>query len=1416
MAEIIVTSTDDSGSGSLRQAIADAADGDVILFDPAIFPVGQTTTIYLSSYLSVNKSIGIYGGVADGNGGYTSGATITRYVVRTVNDVETEVVVDDNHPALEGETVLFHVTTRVALDGQSAQESNAADEWSGWTGTRIGRIEASNVTIAGITFQNGLSITSEIAPLLTCYGSGETQVAECAFLNGINTNNYAGGCNASMNAMPVFTRCEWRNCRAKGPAGAYYTVSTGKSEFNDCSFVGCQASSGGVLHSHLTSQNEFNNCLFYGNTSESGGVGYLSSDSQNEFNDCVVDSGTATTSSAAFYCSQYSQNTFTRCLFQNLTAPSGSAFYSTGLTKSSLTDCVIKNCSGATGGFIYTMMNGRMELTRCSISNCTANTGGAFYLNSSSRIILTDCEISDCSALSSQGGGAYVYAAGVIVLRGTTFRRCYAKNSTTSGGGIYINSGGRIFAGDSESGAKTRFIDCSFGSNSHGEGSAIRTASIFIPDLSAIVCENCAHSFYPNPGTPTVRYFTTNADSGEGSFRAVLATCGECDTIRPDPTVFPVGSVITIQLSSTLETIRRLFIEGHGRRIVFDAQETCPCFLGTPTLSFADCDFVNGYASSGGAAISSTANGNGMAFYMTRCRVAGCKGPQILQGRGSSGGCFVSSIIEGNYCSSYMSNACYAVGVGTVCVGNYGSNTTFLYLKNYNAINNVTPSKVGFKTPPPDTLAAENWNADLWKSWDLTLRDDSTYKSGAAALDEIDALVAGDGAKCDIEGCPRKPSGSFGAYEDRTGIQLVTTTADSGAGSLRSAIAAAQDGDVVLFSYVTFPKGDTTVIPLNSYLTVNKSVDIYGGYWDTEAEGYSSGATITRYVEREINGVETEVVVDDDNPALENEVVLMHVTTRVALDGQATQDPNHTDDFDGWTGTPVLHVAAPTDGECISTISGITGQYGLQTRTEYGGILTAIEWANATLDATFVDCAFLHGVNTSGIAGLVSVRGTGLSPHARFTRCEFRDGRSNGGGGCAYVRDDAVVTFDDCSFVEGVSQSYGGGFYAQIRGITTFTDCAFWKCVASTAGGTCAFNNEAQATLTRCVLAKGSASSGGGIDTNVTATATLNNCVVRDCECVNNGGAFYLYANSSVTANNCVIDGCSAKYGGGEYSNNSSVFTATECTFSNCSATTNGGAICSYSPVTQVFDSCVFTGNSCVSAGGAVVSYSRSVLEFNDCEFSNNTASSGGAIATYNYSQTVLVTCDFGHNTANGGGSFYFTNFSRNVLRNCVVHDCSMLAETGSGGAIACTNTPHNEYYSCEFRDCTAYNAGVMYANGSSSNRFVDCSFTDISSSNIGGAIYCIYNTLTVLDGCTFLRCSSQYGGTAQIYGSSRFYVRDATTFEQCEATGRGGALRCMGAVKLEIDDTVSFVDCAAPQGQGSAVLSTSLYRSST
>lgn len=59
MSIIFFTNTNDAGEGSLRQAIADAVDGDVVTTDPAVFRPGDVPRILLSSHLTINKSITI-------------------------------------------------------------------------------------------------------------------------------------------------------------------------------------------------------------------------------------------------------------------------------------------------------------------------------------------------------------------------------------------------------------------------------------------------------------------------------------------------------------------------------------------------------------------------------------------------------------------------------------------------------------------------------------------------------------------------------------------------------------------------------------------------------------------------------------------------------------------------------------------------------------------------------------------------------------------------------------------------------------------------------------------------------------------------------------------------------------------------------------------------------------------------------------------------------------------------------------------------------------------------------------------------------------------------------------------------------------------------------------------------------------
>jgi hypothetical protein len=167
MAEIMVTSTADSGAGSLRQAIADAADGDVILFDADVFPVGETTSILLSSYISVSKSVSIYGGFNDGAGGYTSGATKRFYVYREVEGVKTKTYIDDETPAQDGETVLFENVCRVALDGQETAQA-----------LKLQAITGNGINIAGVNIVNGKAADGGAISLS---GSVVNNIFDCTF-----------------------------------------------------------------------------------------------------------------------------------------------------------------------------------------------------------------------------------------------------------------------------------------------------------------------------------------------------------------------------------------------------------------------------------------------------------------------------------------------------------------------------------------------------------------------------------------------------------------------------------------------------------------------------------------------------------------------------------------------------------------------------------------------------------------------------------------------------------------------------------------------------------------------------------------------------------------------------------------------------------------------------------------------------------------------------------------------------------------------------------------------------------------------------------------------------------------------------------------------------------------------------------
>ena len=258
----------------------------------------------------------------------------------------------------------------------------------------------------------------------------------------------------------------------------------------------------------------------------------------------------------------------------------------------------------------------------------------------------------------------------------------------------------------------------------------------------------------------------TTADSGTGSLRAVLAECAANDTVEPDPETFAVGSTVTILLASPITVAKRVRLKGAGRKIVLDGQGVCRCVIVNDgqALDAEDVAIVGGYTTANtGSALTLTGSPG---VILTRSVVAGAYGYRPIYTSSNGGVLAISSVIAGNYATNAWPG-CPLRGVGSTICGNYLNGTH----SNSNAygdgsIYNATPSGAGFRVAPPDTLAAEDWNADLWKQWDLSLTFESQYATTTADdWADADLWADGDGWRYDTLGLPRKANGASGAYE---------------------------------------------------------------------------------------------------------------------------------------------------------------------------------------------------------------------------------------------------------------------------------------------------------------------------------------------------------------------------------------------------------------------------------------------------------------------------------------------------------------------------------------------------------------------------------------------------------------------------------------------------------------------------
>ena len=688
------------------------------------------------------------------------------------------------------------------------------------------------------------------------------------------------------------------------------------------------------------------------------------------------------------------------------------------------------------------------------------------------------------------------------------------------------------------------------------------------------------------------------------------------------------------------------------------------------------------------------------------------------------------------------------------------------------------------------------WNADLWKQWDLSLTDDSQYATSTSEdWDGADLWADGDDWRYDLVGFPRRTNGSLGAYEAHVGAQFVYNTNDSGEGSLRKAIADASSGESIYFSVATFPKGDTTVIPITSQIATSKSLRI-------DAEN----AEVYWVVRREVNGETVEVELADKNDAQDGEFPVKRLRCRVAIDGQNT--------------VPCLKIN-PSYDDAWCYLRGIAFQNGLNPAEASGGFRFTSSYENAV--AQFVDCAVIHCQRQSAACGGVYLSFSKDTSSATFSNCVFLNCETGSHGGGLYCDVNTKASLNDCSFEGCSATSYGGAVYGLATSSMTFDDCVF---AYNTAGsGSIYLANNAEATLRGCAFYANSTNVGGAICAISNVVITAEDCSFIDCQATAYGGAFRLSNTTTLTIVDSSFDGCVAQTGVSIYLSETARLTAEGCSFANSTLSTGGGTIyCANSTSIEISD-CSFTDLTTTNGGSALRAAGSANVTVEDCAFTRcvvlSGSSGGGTVFFSDTAQGSISGCSFNDCSATNYGSTVFANlYSTISIYDCsfvgchcdggggvlytsqnvelTVNNCSFTGCYGNLGAVLrAINIAKTTITDCAFTECYANtDGGVAYLSSCTDTLFDNCAFTSCTAADEAGAIYILGDAVTTIDDCSFTDCQAAYGGAITTRFAAKTLLTGANVFTNCISSGAGSALYDRSLFRPEGLATATFENC--------------------
>ena len=428
----VVKNGNDSGDDSLRDVLANAANGDVITFAPGV------TTVLLTEEISFSQeNITIDGG---GNVTLTEDESDS---FRLLNSTASEGTLTLKGLTVENGEKTYDNGGGVYVTGDVALEDCIFQNNSAYEGGGV--YVKKSASLIRCTFTDNTSRRNSSG----VYAGSNITMAGCTF-----TDNADGCVSAAGNADSA--NCTFSN-NAKGCVSA-----TGDSEFTDCTFTG---SGGTAVSSRNTT---LTGCTFTNNNGLTGASVYSRAGAT--LTDCTFIGNTSQYNGAGVFADGTAA--LTRCVFvgNDASGSMGGGVYAVGAA--TLTDCTFTdNTATIAGGGVY--LRGAANLTRCTFTNNASNieygysAGGGLCVERTATV--TRCTFTGNAA--SSGGGLSASGTYNDVLDVTVVDCVFDGNTAKAGGAASFKGG---------SGApRSMMINCTMTSNTAlgSQGGAVYSAA---------------------------------------------------------------------------------------------------------------------------------------------------------------------------------------------------------------------------------------------------------------------------------------------------------------------------------------------------------------------------------------------------------------------------------------------------------------------------------------------------------------------------------------------------------------------------------------------------------------------------------------------------------------------------------------------------------------------------------------------------------------------------------------------------------------------------------------------------------------------------------------------------------------------------------------------------------------------------